>query len=127
MDASACVPLYSRRQQHALGFLLGHGVRDDMSTGIREASFMWYVWSVILPDRDVGCTTVKEDTKGAIHLANNPVAVPNSKHTDVRHHLRQDRVASGEFKNGHIPSEEQHAIFLTKESPRKRFCFAVPL
>ena len=36
MDASACVPLYSRRQQHALGFLLGHGVRGDMSAGIER-------------------------------------------------------------------------------------------
>ena len=39
----------------------------------------------------------KEDNKGAIYLANNPVTTPNSKHIDVRHHFFRQRVADGEF------------------------------
>ena len=35
-----------------------------MATGIRETVFMRYVWSLIFPDRNVGCTTVMNDNKG---------------------------------------------------------------
>ena len=51
---------------------------------------------------------------GAIHLAKNPATTPNSKHIDIRHHFIRERVANGEFKVVYIPSEEQHADFLTK-------------
>ena len=84
--------------------------------GIKETIFFFlrYIWSSIFPDRDVGCTLVKEDNVGAIHLAKNPATTPNSKHTDIRHHLIRERVANGEFKVVYVPSEEQHADFLTK-------------
>ena len=65
-------------------------------------------------DRDVGCTLVKEDIVGAIHLVKNPATTPNSKHIDIRHHFTRERVANGEFKVVYVPSEEQHADFLTK-------------
>ena len=51
---------------------------------------------------------------GAIHLAKNPATTPNSKHTDNRHHFIRGRVANGEFKVVYVPSEDQHADFLTK-------------
>ena len=51
---------------------------------------------------------------GAIHLAKNPATTPNSKHIDIRHHFIRERVANGEFKVVYVPSEEQHADFLTK-------------
>ena len=51
---------------------------------------------------------------GAIHLAKNPATTPNSKHIDIRHHFVRERVANGEFKVVYVPSEEQHADFLTK-------------
>ena len=56
---------------------------------------------------------------GAIHLAKNPATTPNSKHIDIRHHFIRERVANVEFKVVYIPSEEQHADFLTK-SPHQR-------
>ena len=51
---------------------------------------------------------------GAIHLAKNPATTPNSKHIDIRHHFIRERMANSEFKVVYIPSEEQHADFLTK-------------
>ena len=51
---------------------------------------------------------------GAIHLAKNPATTPNSKHIDNRHHFVRERVANGEFKVVYVPSEDQHADFLTK-------------
>ena len=57
---------------------------------------------------------VKEDNVGAIRLAKNPATTPNSKHIDIRHHFIRERVANGEFKVVYVPSEEQHADFLTK-------------
>ena len=50
---------------------------------------------------------------GAIHLAKNPASTPNSKHINIRHRFTRERVANGEFKI-YVPSEEQHADFLTK-------------
>ena len=51
---------------------------------------------------------------GAIHLAKNPATTPNSKHSDIRRHFIRERVANGEFKVVYVPSDEQHAYFLTK-------------
>ena len=94
-----------------------------MATGIRETIFIRYAWSFIFPDRDVGCTTVKEDNKGAIYLANNPVTTPNSKHINVRHHFLRERVANGEFQIVRVPSEEHNADFLTIPLDTEAFPF----
>ena len=68
----------------------------------------------MFPDRDIGCTLVKEVNVGAIHLAKNLAITPNSKHIDIRHHFVRESVANGEFKVVYVPSEEQYAGFLTK-------------
>ena len=51
---------------------------------------------------------------GAIHLTKNPATTPDSRHIDIRHHFVKERAANGEFKIVYVPSEEQHADFLTK-------------
>ena len=51
---------------------------------------------------------------GATHLAKNPATTPNSKHIGIRHHFIRERVVNGKFKVVYVPSEEQHADFLTK-------------
>ena len=76
-----------------------------MAAGIKEKFFFRYIWSFIFPDRDVGCTLVKENKVGAIHVAKNPAATPNSKHIDIRHHFIRECVANGEFKIVYVPSE----------------------
>ena len=50
---------------------------------------------------------------GAIHLAKNPATTPTSTHIEIHHFIRK-RVTNGEFKVVYVPSEEQHADFLTK-------------
>ena len=86
-----------------------------LAAGIQETTFLLrYIWSFIFPDRDVGWTLVKEHNVGAIYLAKNPATTPNSKHIDIRHHFIRECVANGESKVVYIPSEEQHADFLTK-------------
>ena len=88
-----------------------------LAAGIKETIFFVYgiyIWSFIFPDRDVGCTLVKEDNVGAIYLAKNSVTTPNSKNIDNCHHFIRKRVANGEFKVVYVPSEDHHAGFLTK-------------
>ena len=65
---------------------------------------MRYVWSLIFPDRDVGCTRVMDDNKGGIYLTNNPVATPNSELIDVHLHFLRERVANGDLQIVHVPS-----------------------
>ena len=120
MCAGACVLFYSRTQK-CTTLSTTEAEYVAMATGIRETIFMRYVWSFIFPDRDVGCTTVKEDNIGAIHLAKNPVTTPNSKHIDIRHHFLRERVANGEFNIVHVSSGEQHADFLTKALDTEAF------
>ena len=50
----------------------------------------------------------------AYHLDMNPATTPNSKHIYIRHHFIRERVANSEIKVVHVPSEEQHADFVTK-------------
>ena len=85
-----------------------------MAAGIKEVMFLRYIWGFIIPDHDIGCTLVKEDSVGAIHLAKKPATTPNSKHIDIRLHFIRELGANGEFKVVCVPSEEQHADFLFK-------------
>ena len=112
MCAGACVPFFSRTQKSVT--LSSTEAEVVLAAGIKETIFLRHIWSFIFPDRDVGCTLVKEDNVGATHLAKNPATTPNSKHIDLRHHFIRERVANGEFQVVYVPSEEQHADFLTK-------------
>ena len=111
---SVCVILFyfSRTKSVALSSTEAEYVA--LAGGIKETTFLRYIWSFIFLDRDVGCSLVKEDNVGVIHLAKNPATTSNSKHIDIRHHFIRERVANGEFKVVYVPSEEQHAGFLTK-------------
>ena len=111
--AGACSVSFFFRTQKNLTLLLRQSMLG-WPRGSRRRFFLRYIWSFIFPDRDVGCTLVKEDNVGAIHLAKNPATTPNSKHIDIRHHFIRERVANGEFELVYVPSEEQHADFLTK-------------
>ena len=90
MCAGACVSFFFLGRRKVSPFLL---LRQSMLLRPRESRrrlyiFLRYIWSFIFPDRDVGCTLVKEVDVGAIHLAKNPATTPNSKHIDIRHHSR---------------------------------------
>ena len=120
MCAGACVSFFSRTQK-SVTLSSTEAEYVAMAEGMKEAIFLRYIWSFIFPAVDVGCTTVKEDNYGALHLANNPATNPNSKHIDVRHHFLRERVANKEFQVVHVSSDQQHADFLTKPLPREAF------
>ena len=65
---------------------------------------------------------VKEDSVGALHLASIPATTPNSKHIDIRHNFNRERVARKVFKIVYVPSELQHADFLTRPLHKEAFC-----
>ena len=108
-----CVNFFPRTQK-SVTFSSTEAEYVALAVGIKETIFLRYILSFIFPDRDFGCTLVKEDNVGAIPLAKNPATTANSKHIDTRHHFIRERVANGEFKVVCVPSEEQHADFLTK-------------
>ena len=118
--AGACVSFFSRTQK-SVTFSYIEAEYVALAAGIKKAIFLLYIWSFIFPDRDVGCTLVKKDNVGAIHLAKNLATSPNSKHIDIRHYFIRERVANGEFKVVYVPSEEQHADFLTKSMHQGAF------
>ena len=114
MCAGACVSIVFSRTQKSVTLSSTEAEDIALAAGIKETIFLRYIWSFIFPDRDVGCTLVKEDNVGEIHLAKNLATTPNSKHIDIRHHFVRERVANGEFKVVYVPPEEQHADFLNK-------------
>ena len=109
----ALVPAYRSNAQIHYAFVYGGKVCGDGHAFSRD-DFHPQLSSFILPDRDVGCTTVKEDKQRAIHFGKKPVTTPNSKHIDVPHHFLRERVANREFEVVHASSALQHADFLTK-------------
>ena len=122
MCAGARVSFYSRAQK-CITLSTTAPEYVAKATGNHETSFMRYVRRFIFPDRYVGYTTVKEDNKGVIYLANNPVTTPNSKHIHVRHHFLRERFAKVVFQIEYVPSEEQHADFLSKPLDTEAFRF----
>ena len=73
-------PRHRRRGRNTERHRTNEAEYGAMAQGVKEMIFMRYVWSFALPDREVGCTTVFEDNKGAIYLAINPALTPNTKH-----------------------------------------------
>ena len=109
-----CVIFFLSRTQKSVTLSSTEAEYVPMAAGIKETFFLRYIWSFIFPDRDVGCTLVKENYMGAIHLAKNPATTLKSKHIDIRHHFIRELVANGKLKIVYVPSEEQHADILTK-------------
>ena len=107
MCAGACVSFhfFLGRRKVSPFFLLRQGMLRWPRRS-RRRPFLRYIWSFVFPNRDVGCTLVKEDNVGAIHLAKNPATTPSSKHIDIRHHFIREHVANGELKVVYVPSEE---------------------
>lgn len=121
MCANACVSFFSRTQK-SVTLSSSEAEYVAMADGFKEAIFLRYVWSFLLPGRDVGCTIVKEDNVGALYLGSNPATTPNSKHIDIRHHFIRERVEREEFRIVHVPTQLQHADFLTKPLHFGPFC-----
>ena len=104
MWAGGCVSFFSRTQK-SVTLSSTEAEYVAMAKGLKETILLRYIWNFIFPDGGVGSTMVHEDNAGALHLANNPVTTPNSKHIDIRHHFIRERVANGEFRVVHVRSD----------------------
>ena len=77
MYAGALVSFFSTKDAEMhYAFYYGCGVRGDGHGNSRD-DFDALCLEFRFPGRDIRCTTMKEDGKGAIHLANNPMTTPN--------------------------------------------------
>ena len=115
MCAGACVSfLFFLGRRKLSSFLLSRQSILRWPRGSRRRFFLRHIVSFIFPDRGIGYILINEDNVGAIHLAKNPATTPNSKHINIRHHFIRERLTNGEFKVVYVPSEKQHADFLTK-------------
>ena len=68
-----------------------------------------------------GSTTVFEDNKSTIKLAEGSGAHLKTKHIGVRWHALRDSVSNGDLTLEYIPTGEQQADILTKAVPRVKF------
>ena len=55
MCAGACVSFFSRTQK-SVALSSTEAEYVALAAGIKETTFLRYIWSFIFPDRDVGCT-----------------------------------------------------------------------
>ena len=119
MCAGACVCWFSRTPK-CVTLSTNEAEYVALADTVKEAMFMRYVWSFILPRFDAMCIMVFEGNEGAKQPAQNPVCTSNSKHIDVR---RRELVFRGKFIITHVESEEQHADFLKKTLTNAAFCY----
>ena len=67
----------------------------------------------LMPGLEPMSTSVYEDNKGAIDLAENSLSSSNSKHLDVRYHVPRELAASGDISVQYLRKEDQHSDILT--------------
>ncbi len=68
-----------------------------------------------------GPTTIYEDNKSAITLANNPINHQRTKHIDVQFHFIREKIKSKEINIKHTSTGEQLADSMTKGLGRNLF------
>ena len=61
MCAGACLSFFLRTQK-SVALSSTEAKYVAMAEGFKEAIFLWYIWSSIFPDRDVGGTTISRIT-----------------------------------------------------------------
>ena len=72
----------------------------------------------MLPAVGMPYMPVFEDNEGTVQLAQNPITNSDSKHINVRHHFLRELVERKEVPIVHVPSQFQHADFLTEAIAR---------
>ena len=113
MRAGACVCWFWRTHK-CVTLSITETKYVALADTIKDAIFLWFVWSFILPGLGSACITVFEGNKRARHLAHKPVCASNSKNVDIRHHFLPELVVKEEFNIVAVESEQQRADFLTK-------------
>ena len=104
MCAGGCVCWFSRTQKYVT---LSTSEAEYVALGdaVKELLFLRQVWRFMIPGKGMPCFPVFEDNQGALQLSKNPVSNSNSERELVR---QRDIIVN------HVPSEDQHAVILTK-------------
>ncbi|CAB1112594.1 unnamed protein product [Ectocarpus sp. CCAP 1310/34] len=121
MCGCVCVTWFSRTQK-CVTLSTTEAEYVAIADALKEVLFLRQVlWRFMLPDAGMPCIPVFEDNQGAIQIANNPITNSNSKHIDVRHHFIRELVERKEISITHVPTQFQHADFLTKAIRKESF------
>ncbi|CAB1102978.1 unnamed protein product [Ectocarpus sp. CCAP 1310/34] len=113
MCGGGCVAWFSRTQK-CVTLSTTEAEYVVVADVLKEVLFLRQAWRSMLPDAGMPCIPVFEDNQGAIQIAHNPITNSNSKHIDVRHHFMRELVERKEISITHVPTQFQHADFLTK-------------
>ncbi|CAB1097046.1 unnamed protein product [Ectocarpus sp. CCAP 1310/34] len=120
MCGGGCVTWFSRTQK-CVTLSTTEAEYVAIADVLKEVLFLRQVWRFMLPDAGMPCIPVFEDNQGAIQIAHNPITNSNSKHIDVRHHFIRELVERKEITITHVPTQFQHADFLTKAISKESF------
>ncbi|CAM9156932.1 unnamed protein product, partial [Sphacelaria rigidula] len=89
-----------------------------IAASIREAEYVVLSDVVqegfILPELKSYAITIREDSKGAIKLANNKYSSCRTRHIDVKHHIVLDTIGRGKARVLSVETQKQHAKILNK-------------
>lgn len=75
----------------------------------------------ILPELKSYAITIREDSKGAIKLANNKYSSCRTRHIEVKHHIVLDTIGRGKARFLSVETQKQHAKILNKPLNLKLF------
>ncbi|CAB1120479.1 unnamed protein product [Ectocarpus sp. CCAP 1310/34] len=120
MCGGGCVTWFSRTQK-CVTLSTTEAEYVAIADVLKEVLFLRQVWRFMLPDASMPCIPVFEDNQGAIQIMHNPITNSNSKHIDVRHHFIRELVERKEISITHVPTQFQHADFLTKAISKESF------
>lgn len=70
------------------------------TTKAEEYMEVWTRHLYVIGNGIGGATTIYEDNRGAISLADNPINQPKTKHIAVHYHVIQDHIGNGEIRLG---------------------------
>ncbi|CAB1109269.1 unnamed protein product [Ectocarpus sp. CCAP 1310/34] len=121
MCGGVCVTWFSRTQK-CVTLSTTEAEYVAIADVLKEVLFLRQVWHLMLQDASMPCIPVFQDNQGAIQIAHNPITNSNSKHIDVRHHFIRELVERKVISiTHHVPTQFQHADFLTKAISKESF------
>ena len=120
MYGDSCISWFSRTQK-CVSTSSSEAEYVSMAECAKEAMFVRYVLGFLTPGKELPSVVLREDNKGAICLAQNPLSSGRTKHIDVRYHFVRDLAKKGVVEIKHVSSARQHADTLTKPLGKSSF------
>lgn len=93
--------------------------------GLKEIIWLRYLFAN-LNYPQANPTSIYEDNKGTIALAENPTIHNRTKHIDIQYHFIREKITDNTVKFEHVRTEDQIADILTKGLRREKFNYLFP-